>query len=195
MTCVTRGGVPLTKLGCSARRFAAAGVAIAAALALVVYLSTAGGSDESQTLSDDASGITVSYPREWDVQQFAHYCRRNGPGLLVSSVREHRFQNSQIPNGCTNQWDLRGLPSDFVLVDVSLFASPFPRPGPDPETAMPLELARFERNPDGVAFTRVVRQRNEYSVRVWFGATTSRADQDAAADVIRSIQFGDPSTP
>jgi hypothetical protein len=84
-----------------------------------------------------------------------------------------------------------------VLVDVSLFASPFPRTGQQTETAIPLELERFERPPErhNYAFARVIRDGNEYSVRAWFAPRASREDQDAVARVIRSIEFGGLSSP
>ena len=190
---MARGGVSTVKVR---RRFlrllVAAVVAVAAVLALALYLSGGSGEENWQTLNHDASGITVTYPRDWHVQEVGRYCRRVGPGLLISNVRGRRFQNVEIPNGCTNAWALAGLPKTYVLVDVSLFASPLPRIRQESETAMPLELDRFERSKDqpGYAFERVIRDGNEYSVRVWFGSAASREDEQAAARVIRSIEFG-----
>jgi hypothetical protein len=120
------------------RAFVAAVVAIAAALALALYLFNGGDGEGWQRVNDDASGIRLSYPREWEVQQVGRYCRRNGPGLLISNVRRYTLQSVEIPNGCTNQWEVSGLPNAYVLVDVSLFASPFPRTRDQPETTMPL---------------------------------------------------------
>jgi hypothetical protein len=179
------------------RAFVAAVVAIAAALALALYLFNGGDGEGWQRVNDDASGIRLSYPREWEVQQVGRYCRRNGPGLLISNVRRYTLQNVEIPNGCTNQWEVSGLPNAYVLVDVSLFASPFPRTRDQPETTMPLELDRFERPPErhNYAFEQVTRDGNEYSVRAWFGPRASRENQDAVARVIRSIEFGSPSSP
>jgi hypothetical protein len=176
------------------RRVLVAAVAAgAAALVLGSQLVSGGNGDgDWRALNDDASGITVSYPREWKVQPVGRYCFRIGPGLLISNVRGHRFENFEMPNGCATDWEFTGLPNAYVLVDVSLVRGP--PGGRTTETAIPLELDRFDR-PGGspnYAFTRVIRDGNEYSVRAWFGPKAALEDRGAVARVIRSIEFGRP---
>ena len=141
-------------------------------------------------MKDEASGIAVSHPRDWSVQTFGLYCRRVGPGLLISNLRRYRFRNVEIPRGCTNAWQLARLPERFVLVDVSLFHPP---PGAREETQGPLELTRVER-PSGRSFAsgRIVRHGVEYSVRVWTGRGVSDEDEEAVARVIRSVAVDPP---
>lgn len=178
------------------RLLVAAVAAGAAALVLAFYVFSGGNGDRDwRTLNDDASGITVSYPREWKVQHVGRYCHRIGPGLLISNVRGHSFENVEMPNGCATDWKFSGLPNAYVLVDVSLVRGP--PGGRTTETAIPLELDRFDR-PRGspnYAFARVIGNGNEYSVRTWFGPTASREDQDAVTRVIRSIEFGVLTSP
>lgn len=178
----------------STRFLAVAVVVIATALGLAVYLFRSGDVDDRwQTVKDRASGITVAYPSEWKVQTFGRYCRRVGPGVLVANAAGHTFRNVEILNGCTNQWDFTGLSPQYVVIDASLFSAPLGRGGP--ATTMPLELARFKQQPSGYTFTRVRRNNNDYSVRVWFGSTASREDQEAAERVIRSLDFGLVASP
>lgn len=183
------GAVPrLTSEGHPRRFRATALVVIAAALALALYIRSGDADERWPTLDDDASGVTVTHPANWGVQRVGRYCRRIGPGVLVSNVRRHRFRNVEILNGCTNQWDFTGLPPRYVVVDVSLFSAP-PH-GQEPETPLPLLLARFRSHPNGSAFEHVRRNGNDYSVRVWFGPSASSEDQDAAALLVRSLDFG-----
>jgi hypothetical protein len=191
----------------SLRTVLAAVLALAVGLTLSLYLFKRRGDDWS-TLRDNASGITLSHPHEWAVQRFGRYCRRNGPGILVSNLGAHTFRHTTIPGGCAGGlWKLGGLPNTFVLVDVGLFASPFPRHGDEPDTELPLELDRLER-PDltnlnpwlraripsgvGYAHARIVRGRLEYSVRVWTGSVSSPSNDKAVARLIRSIRVSDP---
>lgn len=129
VTEVARGDVQRLKMSRSLQVVVAVVLALAVGVALAAYLFNRSRNDEDwKTLKDEASGITVSYPREWAVQTFGPYCRRVGPGLVVSNVGAHTFRNAESSNGCTSQWDLGGLPDDFVLVDVSL-SSPVPSSG------------------------------------------------------------------
>ena len=141
-------------------------------------------------MRDGASGITLIRPPSWRAQTFGRYCRRVGPGVLVSNIAEHTFRNVHVVDGCTNQWDLSGLPPHHVVVDISLFSRP---PGPEqPETPLPLELARFEHGPDA-AFKPVRRDGNDYTIRVWFGPTASTSARVAAERLIRSLEFHPPT--
>jgi hypothetical protein len=131
-------------------------------------------------VSHSASGITLAYPPEWDVQKFGRYCRRIGPGVLISNVQGHRLRNVPILNGCTDQWDFAGLPSRYVVVDVSLFSRP-PSGRDERDTPLPLQLAGFQRHPHGYRFERIRHDGNDYAVRVWSGPASSREDEDAVA--------------
>jgi hypothetical protein len=182
----------------SLREVVAAVLALAVGLALGVYLFNRSSGDDWKTLKDDTSGVTLSHPREWAVQTFGPYCRRVGPGLLVSNVGAHTFRNTEIPNGCTNEWNLGGLPKTFVLVDVSLFAVPAFRVREEPDTELPLDLTRFVQPPAQrpergySSFARIVRGRFEYSVRLWTGSVPSPSDAKALARLIGSIRVSDP---
>lgn len=197
---MARGGVERSRWDRPLQVAVAVVVALAVVLAFAVYLFTRGSDEGWKTLKDDASGITLSHPQEWSVQKFGPYCRRIGPGLLVSNVAAHTFRNTEIPNGCTNEWNLGGLPDTFVLVDVSLFATPAFRVREEPDTEVPLELDRLfrPRSPSAADRTelpriaRIVRGRFEYSVRVWTGSFHSPGDENALARLIRSIRLSDP---
>lgn len=153
-----------------------------------------GGVDGWNTVADEPSGITVGYPRDWRIQTFGPYCGRIGPGLLVTNVARHRFRNVEIVDGCTNQWNLAGLPADYVLVDVSLISSPFGSGGRE-NTEMPLELDRFRRDTGrSFAYTAVVRGGDLYGVRTWTGPGVSPEDQHVLARVIRSVELSDPES-
>lgn len=196
------------RMGRSLRVVGGSVFALAVVLAFAVYLFVRSSGGEWKTVKDDASGITLSHPHEWAVQRFDRYCRRNGPGLLVSNVGGHTFRNAEFPNGCAGGlWKLGGLPDTFALVDVGLFASPFSKHPEEPDSQLPLELDRLERadlthlNPDlrariprgvGYAYGRILRGRFVYSGRVWTGSASSPSNEKALARLIRSIRLSDP---
>jgi hypothetical protein len=54
---------------------------------------------------------------------------------------------------------------------------------------MPLQLSRFQSKPNGFSFQGVRRNGNDYTVRVWYGRSASHDDQEAAARLVRSLDF------
>jgi hypothetical protein len=113
----------------------------------------------------------------------------------VSNLRRHKFQHPEIRNGCTNAWELRRLPSGFVLVDVSVFAVPhFAKDLP--RTPLPLELDQLK---DGYvpASQRcecsfrgaVIVAERVYTVRVWIADDASATLREAVEELVRSIRF------
>jgi hypothetical protein len=171
------------------RRLAAAAlVGLTAALGLALALGRA--DDAGQPWRTVHDGIALTHPAGWSVQRFGRHCRRVGPGVLVTNLGDRTFRRRQLVDGCTSEWDLAGIPSHYVLVDIWLFARP-PRRGPR-ETPVPLLLSRFEHAPDGTAFKVVSRNGVDYVVTVRVGPAASQRAQDEIAHVIGSVEFRRP---
>jgi len=138
---------------------------------------------------ETVASIQFQRPSTWVAQHFGTYCRRVGPGVVVSNVRRH-FRHPVISNGCTNNWILAGLPRDYVLIDVSEFAFPIGQP---PKAMFPLSLSRFRRaRPSGCRCayweTSFSATRREYEIRVWIGTKASRTQRRAVENLIASIK-------
>jgi hypothetical protein len=64
-----------------------------------------------------ALGIEFDYPANWYLQEFDHPVGHSSfQGALISNV-EHRFVHPDLgPNEGTSAWEMRGLPSDLVVI-------------------------------------------------------------------------------
>lgn len=123
----------------SVRRLLSATAAGLIALALL-----GGCSGNASTSREEACGIEFDLPDGWNVQAFGRYCRRVGPGVLISNV-DREFSHPEMLRGCTSAWKLAAMPADLVLADVSAFSGG--PPGRPAAAELPEGLGGFRSPP------------------------------------------------
>lgn len=150
-------------------------------------------------------GWSLEYPESWRTQEYDDLCGHGEDerttGVLVTNVR-HVFRHPEIPNGCTGAWDMRGLPSDLVLI---AFGKAPIRFDPDPlgrdssslplslESAEPMDNAGLARygTPETGFFLPVTVEGVRHTLHIWIGAGASAAQREIAERIVASIQFED----
>jgi hypothetical protein len=159
---------------------------------------------------------TLRFPPQWYLQPFEVSCLHwGGQGAIVTNVA-HEFKQVKGSNFCTSEWDMRGLPSTLVVVEVGRFGGgPYLPPGCcgrtiPPDTPLPLTLdsAQTVTTKPGVEdpldpygapqphfVIPVVFQGSDYDVTVWIGHATSGVDREIARRIVASIEFGHQDNP
>ena len=174
-------------------------VAVAsAAVASIPAAHSLAGELETVRVYDAASGVEVERPDGWRVQRFGNHCFRSGPGLFVSNLADHRFERVEMPDGCTGEIDLSGVPDDFVLLEVALFGYPFRIPSSFPSP--PLSLDQLRRGGQsgcpGCATYRALAvsdSRHVYYVRILIGRSATFRDRQAAYELLESVKLRGPA--
>lgn len=144
----------------------------------------------------------IDVPDTWFVQSFEVSCRIVRTGMIVSNM-DHAFRVPDIFPNCTSRWDMRGLPDDLVVIDVSHFeGGPSPSPASDPDTEFPLSLDdadtlsidaadAFGAPQPYLDLPFQVSRDNRYSVLVWMGPEVSVAERRVAERIVSSISISD----
>jgi hypothetical protein len=182
-------------------RFVATASLVVVAFALAGIAAHVLRDGRSTSFRDGASGIALDRPDGWQIHPFGQYCMRVGPGLLVSNIAGHGFRNVEIPNGCTNGWNLSEVPQTFVLLDVSLFSGPGGTRR-HADTPLPLSLTSFRRHASGdyggcggcsLRTSGVVEGQHAYAIRVWVGSEASSDDTRELEKLVRTLRFVMPN--
>ena len=168
------------------------GIRIAAGVLLLVGIAVLreaqrDGNDERPV---SVAGASLRVPEGWRVERIGPTCRRIGPGVLVTHGIGRRLDRVEIPNGCTNDFDVASLPATFAALDLSQFSSP---PGPlGPDTTLPLSLERMARAQGSCACTTwgtaVQLAEVSYLLRVWIGNDASGETRRAVKRMVASIR-------
>lgn len=160
------------------------------------------------TYHDPQFGWSMSYPASWHLQSFDEQSRISFRGALVSNL-DHAFRHPAIKDGYTTAWDMRGLPSDLVVVQFQHAVDGPARPTPaPPDSTFPLSLdAAPMKGPPGraagdeygappsLALPVTVRGDAAYSVVAWIAPDAPEGDKDLARRVVASIAFDAGGTP
>jgi hypothetical protein len=159
---------------------------------------------------------TLRYPPQWYLQPFTISCPPHfgSEGAIVTNVA-HVFKQVKGANFCTGSWDMRGLPSTLVVVELARSGGgPVLPPGccgqtTPPDTPLPLSLDSAERAndvsgeepgepwgaPQPRLYLTVTIQGNDYSLNVWIGHDASALDREIASRIVSSIEFGRQTNP
>ena len=166
-------------------------------------------SGEWVTSAVGGMGWEVRHPSSWRFQNFTDSCRISRQGALFSNV-EHDFATPDLEGNCTTAWDMRGLPDDLVVIEVSHWTGgPTFLPSDEPDRpGFPLSLddARPSTSQHEAAYGApqpslgiAVRWHGDdrYLVKVWLGPEASEEDREVAGRVVASISLppgpGEPS--
>ncbi len=145
-------------------------------------------------------GWSLRYPASWRTQEYNDLCGHGEDertiGVLVSNVR-HLFRHPEIPNGCTSAWDMRGLPSDLVVVEFGKVSSrgedndggrsPLPLSLEAAKTMGNEGLARYGV-PDTGYHVPVTVGNVPHALHAWMGEDASAADRGIAERIVASIR-------
>jgi hypothetical protein len=133
----------------------------------------------------------LEHPVAWKVQLFEHQCRIGESGAVITNV-DHPIEREVILDGCTTGWDLIGVSSGFVGVEVTYRAGgPATAPAPSAsDTHRPLRLEEFDRIDDLTLHEPItIAGEARYAVRVWIGQDASAGDVAAVERIVRSIEW------
>jgi len=150
--------------------------------------------------TDPDYGWTLSFPSDWHSQrvqesQFEYHAE----GILISNV-DHTFRTPDLGGqSFTSAWDMRGLPSSLVVVEVAHIRT-IPGPCPGADTPLPLSLkdAKSYDFPPGQSYgapqpelslSVTAKRDNHYAVLAWIGADASSADRAILDNIVASISF------
>lgn len=142
--------------------------------------------------------VSLLYPPTWFVQHLDVSCsgRASGAYVVVANV-SYRFEQASEPNGCTSELEMRGLPNDLAVVEISVVrAGPFGNHAEGSDTPIPLTSADLRPDPSGSTFGAPQRWYIpvnaggwSYRVAVQAGQFPSEATMAAVDGVLRSIRF------
>lgn len=148
--------------------------------------------------TDPTVGWSLRYPARWHLQvaqpdpaEFS--CK--GDAVLVTDF-DADLRHPDLGDGsCTSAWDMRDLPTNFVIVELEVPADV--TPGPEHSQTMPLSLedalqgsgmARFGV-PRGVYIPVFIDEGHQYIVRVWNGPDATSQDLKIADAIVGSMRF------
>ena len=150
--------------------------------------------------------LQLAVPPSWPVRRHAKRCKSDGQGVHITNLDGYSFERPRLPPGwCNNDWDVRGAPRDFVLVDISEMGGPPAGPSLPPDSEFPPALATFaptetalsakEANLQGkfvcACMFRGGGARSDgvnYSVRAWIGDDASIDDRRSLDVLLGSIR-------
>jgi hypothetical protein len=182
-------------------RWAAAFLALALAAGAIAFAArafhaTTPAATKSWARYEDPGALWhLRHPVSWQVQPFGEGTFSNG--VLISNVR-FRFRHAHPPGYNTSAWDMRGLPTAAVVLQVGFQEAGATAPHP-PWSRFPLRLSEARLVRDHPAFgapqprlflpVQVPHQPHSYFVFAWFGPDASDADQEAASRIVASLRF------
>jgi hypothetical protein len=147
---------------------------------------------------DPHSRWILRYPSHWYTQPYGDHS--DTQGLLLSNVAFH-FTHPHPKDYRTTAWDMRGLPSNGVVVRIGFGDFGIAIPGP-PWTDPPLRLSDaqkiFDHPPFGSPQPRlflplsIPHQPHNYFLSAWFAKDASAMDRRIADLIARSIRFHTP---
>jgi PASTA domain-containing protein len=155
-----------------------------------------------QTYRDRQLGWSMASPPGWHLQTFDEGGHGTFRGVLVANV-EFDFRHPDLRDTWTGAWDMRGLPTDAVVVQFQYLLPRF-EPSGQPDTPFPLSLddARPVRDrpaygaPQPRLFLPVIAEGEPgYAVFAWFGSEASPNDRAIAERIVASITFASSRPP
>jgi hypothetical protein len=168
---------------------------VVAAVAVAILARRDSDSDavEWVSVTDRETGIALSHPSGWAVQQTNSHCMRIGPGLIVSNVRGHTFRRFETPTACSSEWLRDQLPDSHAFLAVSAFYPP-PRALEGPDTELPLELKDFSARRAGYAGEALKCGTALFFVSAYTGADVSPRDEAVLARLVRFLRCPKPAS-
>lgn len=178
-------------------------VAIASAVAAFVFPSLWDRAPLAWSSStDDASGLSFSYPKGWTSLPFTDGAVRQAVGTRVmnTSLPEPGSPLPSYPHAtCSGEWDLRTAPTTFVGVEIAYQDLPIIAKTIPGDTGFPLSFADGERHQcfrdaqvprhlEAVRIGFTVGGDPGYRVVAWIGAHAARADRRAVERIVASIR-------
>jgi hypothetical protein len=146
----------------------------------------------------NVAGLELRIPPSWSHRHLGVHCVRAGPGVLVSNLDAGAFKRAAPlrHGGCTTRWDVQGVPSTFVLVDLSQFDYPI-APMQRTYSALPpkLEQSLGASTSCGCSFrfADLWISGVGYNLRAWVGSDAQQPVSRALDAMISSIRPLDAS--
>jgi hypothetical protein len=175
-------------------------------VALILVGFVACTSQQWKTYTDEEMSWSWRYPADWHQQSFENNLGLvTHEGALVRNL-DHTFNYPHIDNGATSAWDMRGLPTNLVVVQIDQalrFQFECSGLGNIEPTDFPISLSDLElvREPADDRYGAPPRRflgtcvpgTYGFNVNVWFGDAATTEDKEMAAEIVGSITPREPT--